>query len=200
MIEVPDGAVSINDLPEESRATVQRLDEIFWKEVSDMQAGKMLKEVNPVGGFEKANAVKDIAKKTNVNLSDVIYVGDSITDVDPFWLVRKAGGLAISFNGNRYAVREAEIAVMSYHTDITTILADVFNRFGKQKVLELVENWSPNALRPLCDPSLFRKFRTLYPEKAPIIKRITADNMEKVSTESSFFRKTVRGEAVGKLG
>jgi len=200
MIEVPDGAVSINDLPEESRATVQRLDEIFWKEVSDMQAGKMLKEVNPVGGFEKANAVKDIAKKTNVNLSDVIYVGDSITDVDPFRLVRKAGGLTVSFNGNRYAVREAEIAVMSYHTDITTVLADVFNRFGKQKVLELVENWSLNALRPLCNPSLFGKFERLYPEKAPKIEKITADNMEKVSSESSIFRKTVRGEAIGKLG
>ena len=200
MIEVPEIAVSMDSFPKESKATVQRLDEIFWKEVSNMQAGKMFKEVNPVGGFEKANAVKDIVKKTNVSLSDVIYVGDSITDVDPFRLVRKAGGLTVSFNGNRYAVREAEIAVMSHHTDITTVLADVFNRFGKQKVLELVENWYLNALRPLCDLSLFRKFRTLYPEKAPIIKRITADNMDKISIESSIFRKTVRGEAIGKLG
>jgi energy-converting hydrogenase A subunit R len=200
MIEIPDGAVSLNDLSEESKLTVKRLDKIFWQEFSGMQAGKMLKEVNPVGGFEKANAVKDISEETNVDLSDVIYVGDSITDVDPFRLVRKAGGLTVSFNGNRYAVREAEIAVISHHTYITSILAEVFNRFGKQRVFNLAENWSLDALKSLCSPSLFSKIKMFSSEKAPRIERITAGNMERLTLESSAFRKTVRGEAIGKLG
>jgi energy-converting hydrogenase A subunit R len=160
----------------------------------------MLKEVNPVGGYEKANAVKDIVMKMGVNLSDIIYIGDSITDVDSFRLVRNAGGLTVSFNGNRYAVREAEIAVISYHTHITSILADIFYRLGKQKVLNLAENWSLDNLRSLCNPSLYRKFETLFSEKVPKIERIAANNMEKISSESSAFRKTVRGETIGKLG
>jgi energy-converting hydrogenase A subunit R len=200
MIEIPDGAVSLDDLPEESRVTVKRLNKLFWEELSGMQAGKMLEEVNPVGGYEKANAVRDIAVKTDVDLSDIIYIGDSITDVEPFQLVRKAGGLTISFNGNRYAVREAEIAVMSYHTCITSILADVFYRFGKQKVVNLAESWSLDVLKSLCSPSLFIKFELLPSGKAPIIERVTASNMEKLTSESSAFRKTVRGEAVGRLG
>ena len=200
MIEIPNGAVSLDDLPKESKETVKKLDKIFWEKISNMQAGKMLREVNPVGGYEKANAVKDIAVKTDVDLSDIIYIGDSITDVDPFRLVRNAGGLTISFNGNRYAVREAEIAVMSYHTDITSILADVFNRFGKQKVLNLAENWSLDALKSLCSPSLFSKLKILSSEKALRIEKITSGNMERLTLESSTFRKTVRGEVIGKLG
>jgi energy-converting hydrogenase A subunit R len=200
MIKIPDGAVSLDDLPKESRVTVKRLNKLFWEEFPSMQAEKMLREVNPVGGYEKANAVKDIAVKTAVELSEIIYVGDSITDVDPFRLVRNAGGLTVSFNGNRYAVREAEIAVMSYHTSITSILADVFCRFGKQKVFSLAESWSLDVLKSLCSPSLFGKFELLSSEESPRIERVTASNMEKLASDSTVFRKTVRGEAVGKLG
>jgi energy-converting hydrogenase A subunit R len=200
MIEIPDGAVSLDYLPNKSNVVIKRLDELFWNEISNMQAGKMLKEVNPVGGYEKANAVKDIVIKTGVKISDIIYIGDSITDVDPFRLVRNAGGLTVSFNGNRYAVREAEIAVISYHTHITSILADIFNRLGKQKVLNLAKNWSLDALKSLCNPSLFKKYEMLFSEKVPKIERITTSNMEKITIESSAFRKTVRGEAIGKLG
>jgi len=200
MIEIPDGAVSLNSFPKESQETIARLEELFWQELIDMQVGKMIKEVNPVGGYEKANAVKDIAKKTGADLSKIIYIGDSITDVDPFRLVRNAGGLTVSFNGNRYAVREAEIAVMSHHTYITTVLAEVFNRFGKQKILDLAENWSPNYVKSFCSPSLLGKLKRLVIEKPVKIEKITSSNMEELATESSAFRKTVRGEDVGKLG
>jgi len=199
MIEIPHGAYSINSLPEESRVTVQRLDEIFWKEIFNMKAGEMLKEVNPIGGLEKTNSVKDIAERTKVEISDVMYVGDSITDVEPFRFVRRAGGLTVSFNGNCYAVREAEIAVMSYHTRITTMLAAIFNRFGKQKVLDLVENWSLEALKSACKPLFFGKIERLIEEPLKI-EKITIDNMERITSESSVFRKTLRGEAVAKLG
>ncbi|MEM3090789.1 MAG: HAD hydrolase family protein, partial [Candidatus Bathyarchaeia archaeon] len=194
------GAKSLNDLSEESRRTVERLDEIFWKEIFYMQAGTMIKEVNPIGGFEKANSVIDIADKLGISLSDVIYVGDSITDVDPFRLVRAAGGLTISFNGNRYAVREAEIAVMSHHTNITTVLALVFSQFGKEKVLSLVEEWSWETLRSVCDPALFQKVVMSFSGGLPRVEKITLDNVERLTVESSAFRKTVRGEAVAKLG
>ncbi len=200
MIDVPGDAETLDALPAESEATVKRLDGIFWRQIPRMKCGEMLKEVSPVGGFEKANAVKEITENVGADLSEVVYVGDSITDVDPFKLVRKEGGLTVSFNGNRYAVREAEIAVMSHHTVVLSILAEIFKKFGKERVIQLAENWLPSSLEGLCSPVLVDGLEKLYPERPPRIARISADNLDRLIGESSSFRKTVRGEAIGKLG
>jgi hypothetical protein len=40
----------------------------------------------------------------------------------------------------------------------------------------------------------------LYPKTLPKVEIITADNMERMKKESSVFRKSVRGAAIGKLG
>jgi len=79
-----------------------------------------------------------------------MYVGDSITDVPPFQLVRKSGGLTISFNGNEYAIREAEIAVLSGNTIVTSVLAEAFSRLDKDYVIRLVEEWNPSGLKKYC--------------------------------------------------
>jgi energy-converting hydrogenase A subunit R len=200
MIEIPEGVVSLDDFPQESLAIVNRLDNIFWNEISQMEVGKMLEEVNPVGGFEKAKAIKEIIVKTGASIPDVIYMGDSITDVAPLQLVKNGGGLAVSFNGNGYAVREAEIAVMSHHTIVTSILAEIFNRHGKEAVLGLADNWSPSKLESLCSHSFIKELEIFSPDKIPIVKRVTVDSRNQLIQESSLFRKTVRGEAIGKLG
>ena len=200
MLEIPEGATTFEDLPNDVQQTVRRLDEIFWDEISRMKAGRMLREVNPVGGFEKANAVKEIVKKTGSDLSSVIYFGDSITDVDPFRLVREGGGLTVSFNGNQYAIREAEIAVMSHNAIIISILADLFKKIGKEGILRLAEKWSTLSLKEICTPLLFTKLQNLPKDKTPRIERITSKNMDRLIHESSDFRKTVRGEAIGRLG
>jgi len=200
MIEIPKGAQSFEDLPPETQATVKRLDEIFWEETSQMESGRMLREVNPVGGYEKANAVKEIVEKTNARLSDVIYIGDSITDVEPFKLIRNGGGLTVSFNGNQYAIREAELAVLSPHTVVMAILAETFKKLGKEQVLSLAEDWDLTLLEEYCNPALFERLKGLSPEKAPWVERITQNNIERLTQESSAFRKTVRGEAIGRLG
>jgi len=200
MIEIPEDAISLTDLPEESRHTVNRLDQIFWEEIPRMKSGRMLREVNPVGGSEKANAVREIVGKVGADLQDVIYVGDSITDVDPFRLVRRGGGLAVSFNGNSYAIREAEIAVLSHHTVAISIPAEIFERFGKKCVTRIAENWSPASLESLCSKHLLDRLKALPQDKAPRVERITSGNKKRLMRESSAFRKTVRGEAVGRLG
>jgi len=199
-IEIPANAKSLNDLPQESQSTIGRLDEIFWREISAMESGRMLAEVNPVGGFEKANAVKAIVGKVGTDMSDIMYVGDSITDVDPFRLVRDGGGLTVSFNGNNYAIREAEIAVLSHHTIVISILAEIFKKFNKERVIQIAENWSPPSLQNLCRPSLLSRLKILPLEKTPQVEKITSDNKERLMRESSAFRKTVRGEAIGGLG
>jgi len=200
MIRIPENATSINDFSERDRKTVQRLDEIFWRKISGMESGKMLKEVNPIGGFEKANAVEDITKKTGCKLSDVIYVGDSITDVQSFQLVRENDGLTVCFNGNSYAVREAEIAVLSDNAVVTSVLAEVFNNYGRKGVLELIREWSYSGLKRYCSPVLRSQVSQFYPETLPRVEIITSTSKERLMKESTAFRKTVRGEAVGGLG
>ncbi len=201
MIEIPDGAVSRDYFSARDQKTIRRLDEIFWKEIAKMESGKMLEEVNPVGGFEKARAVEDIVEKTGSSLRNVMYVGDSITDVEPFRLVREKGGLTVSFNGNRYAVREAEVAVLSSNTIVTSILADAFGRLGKTRVVKLVEEWSYSALeRHDITLTLQKRITESYPQTLPQVEMITLNNKERLMKESSAFRKTVRGEAIGRLG
>ncbi|HDN01718.1 MAG TPA: hypothetical protein ENF42_01945, partial [Candidatus Bathyarchaeota archaeon] len=200
VVEIPEDAESIDDLKVEHQAVIKRLDEIFWREISKMRIGGIFRDVNPVGGYEKAKAVRDISSKLNVKLSEVIYVGDSITDVESFRLVRKGGGLTISFNGNAYAVREAEVAVLSSHTVTISILADVFNRGGKERVLELVEDWSIEKIRSLCGSRLADALYKVSKRHPVKVELITPKNMKRLMHESSSFRKNVRGEAVGALG
>ena len=89
-----------------------------------MTIGKLLTDVVTVGGEQKAESIRDAAKKLGSKLEDAMYVGDSITDVEAFQLVRKNGGLSVSFNGNSYAVRAAEVAVQSESNLVTAALAD----------------------------------------------------------------------------
>ncbi len=201
MIEIPKNAQSINDFSQRDQETIQRLDEIFWEEINRMESGKMLEEVNPVGGSEKAKAVQDIVEKLEGSLEKVMYVGDSITDVQPLRLVRENGGLAVSFNGNDYSVRESEIIVLSGNTIVTSVLAETFSRLGKNQVLKLVEEWNPLGLKKYCaNPKLQEQMLALYPKVFPQVEKITDDNRERLKRESSVFRKSVRGEAIGKLG
>jgi energy-converting hydrogenase A subunit R len=200
-IEIPSGAKSPSDFPEEHRRTIQRLDEIFWKEITNMESAKIFREVNPVGGGEKADAVKDVAERSGADLSGVMYVGDSITDVEAFKLVKENDGLAVSFNGNQYAVKDAEIAILSENSIVTAIIADAFCRFGKQETLNLVKNWNREALKKShVSQTLLNRLFQLYPRELPKAKIITSENMEVLAEKSSKFRKKVRGEAIGRLG
>jgi len=147
MIEIPKNANCINDFSQRDQETIRRLDEIFWQEIPKMKSGRMLGEVNPVGGSEKAKAVRDIVEKLECSLDRVMYVGDSITDVPPLRLVRESGGLSVSFNGNGYAVRESDVAVLSGDTSVTSVLAEAFSRHGKEGAFSLVEEWGPSVPR-----------------------------------------------------
>jgi len=201
MIEIPEGAKSLKDLSIKDQETVIRLDEIFWEEIMIMASGRILREVNPIGGEEKAKAIRRITKKVGSPLNNVVYIGDSITDVQAFCLVKEGGGLTLSFNGNRYAVQSAEVAVLSKNAVVTSILIDLFFRFGREHVIRLAEVWSINTLEKFCvDETLIKKISKLDPDSFPKVEKITSENMERIVKESSFFRKTVRGEAIGRLG
>jgi len=200
--EIPKRARSLNEFPVKKQNTVMQLDEIFWKQIASMEIGAVLKVVAPLGGPEKASAVSEIVSRMKADLEDVMYVGDSITDVSAFRLVRRGNGLTVSFNGNSFAVREAEVAVLSENAVVTATLADVFNKFGKRRLKNLIKDWkSLSSIEKLkLSRPLKKSFLRLYRKRPPKAELVTARNRETLMQESTAFRKTLRGEDIGRLG
>jgi energy-converting hydrogenase A subunit R len=200
LFEISPDACSLPSLPPSTMNCIKRLDEIF-KEVKSMEIGRIYNDVITMGGSEKAEAVKDASRRAGTDLHNVMYVGDSITDVQAFRLIRQRGGLATSFNGNRYAVENTEIAVLSESSLVTAVLADVFLRKGKAEALRFAENWSRETLlKSSVDSKILRRFFEVFPHRLPKVEKVTGQNMKSLIEASSRFRKKVRGEAIGKLG
>jgi len=201
VFEIPPEAKSQKDLSEEANMTIRRLDQIFWKTIIRMRVGKFYSRVNPMGGMEKAEAIKEITGKDDVTMVGAMYVGDSITDEEAFKLVKENGGLTVSFNGNQHAVSNAEIALLSSDSLTTAVIADVFIKFGKTETLNLVAKWSREALKnSLVNKDLLDDFLKLHPRELPKAEIITRENMENLARKSNEFRKKVRGERIGGLG
>jgi energy-converting hydrogenase A subunit R len=201
MITITPAAKCIEDFSSTDQETIRRLDTLFWNELVGMSLSRIFSDVTTVGGSQKAEAIEDAVEALGAQLSDVIYVGDSITDMEAFKLVRNNGGLTVSFNGNHYAVKNAEAAVLSENSTVTAIIADVFCNFGKQQTLQMLENWSRETLRKSAvSQPLLDKLFALYPVFLPKVQIVTAENMETLAKESSEFRKKVRGESIGRLG
>ena len=201
MIIIPSTAKSLNDLSSTDQETIKRLDEIFWNKIAGMSIGNIYSEVKPVGGQQKAEAIQEVVEKLGASLEDVMYVGDSITDVEAFQLVKDSGGLTVSFNGNEYAVKNAEIAVLSQNSIITTVVADLFCKLGKRKTIQTLENWNREILgKSVLNPLLVGRLHTFYPTVLPKIQIVSAKNIDTLVKESSEFRKEVRGDSIGRLG
>jgi len=49
-------------------------------------------------------------------------------------------------------------------------------------------------------PPLEKHFFKLHQKKLPKVEIVTSQNMDRLMEKSTAFRKTVRGEAIGKLG
>ncbi|KAF0122091.1 MAG: hypothetical protein FD151_946 [bacterium] len=200
-LEFPANVGGFYDLPDNVKEAVKRLDGFFWEDILSMESGEMLKEINPVGGIEKANAILDSLKATGNDLQDVMYIGDSITDAQALDLVKRNGGVAVSFNGNRYAVNKAEIACISGHTIVISIIADIFSMWGKEMVMELAGDWSIDSIkRHSLDRMLIDQLLHIYPESLPKVEIIRKDSIDRLTVESEFFRKTMRGKEAGSLG
>ena len=201
MVTIPDSAKSISDFSRQDQETIERLDEIFWNEIMSMRVGRIFEEVRPIGGQQKAEAAKAVIERAGVKLADVVYVGDSITDVEAFKLVRSHGGLTLSFNGNEYAIRSAEVAVMSESNIVTAFIADLFCKFTKLEVMEILRNWNREALKiSRGSDTVAKKLFETYPTALPKVKIVTPENEKTLARESSEFRKKVRGQAIGRLG
>ena len=99
------------------------LDHFFWEELPSTGLGAAMREVKPVGGRRKVEALKRFAEAHDQALSRWAVVGDSITDFRMLEEVDQAGGLAIAFNANEYALPYATVGLASTNLgDLWTIL------------------------------------------------------------------------------
>ncbi len=169
-INIPKGAESRLDLAQSDLDVIGTLDKFFWDEAPNLEIYGLMESVNPMGGHEKAEAVREIVEAEETEIENVVYVGDSITDVEAFRLVRSQGGLAVSFNGNHWAVNEAMIDLTSVNALPIEWIATAFISHGL------------NSLKDL------------------MVLRVTDENVSEISETSSQIRKTVRTEKIGTLG
>ena len=178
-IEIPPGAMGPEDLTPKDQETIADLDALFWEELPELSVYTIVEEVSPVGGPEQASSIRRAAAQEDMPLSETMYVGDSITDVQAFRTVREAGGLAVSFNGNRWAIEEADLAIVSPRADPVLPLARAFFEGGVSAVEG--KDWAGGSIKSFA----------VWLEGA---------NIEGVITRSEALRKKVRGEGIGRLG
>ena len=101
----------------------QKLDSFFWKLLPRTQFGRSIRQVKPVGGRRKVAALKGFSRRTGQPLPCWVVVGDSITDFRMLKEVDNAGGLAVAFNANQYALPYATMSLASVNVgDLTTVL------------------------------------------------------------------------------
>lgn len=191
---------------DESEEDFNVLYDIFFNEFPKLEINKYIESVKTVGGKGKQIAVEDIVEKLDLGQGSIIYMGDSITDVEPLQYARDNGGLSVSFNGNEYPLNVAEIAVISNHTIVSSILIDLHSRFDKEYVLDFIREYSqkgPNAAFEdfEVDYSLIEEFeKVFYNKEAPIIEIITDDNRDYLLKLSKEMRNGIRGKDIGGLG
>lgn len=105
------------------------LDNFFWRKLSTTDLGKAIKEVKPVGGQRKVAALNRFADAYDQPLSNWVVIGDGITDFRMLQAVEEAGGLAIAFNANEYALPYSTMSLAS------TLISDL---------TEMLQTWQKN--------------------------------------------------------
>jgi energy-converting hydrogenase A subunit R len=113
----------------------QNLDEFFWKKLPTSELGMAIEEVKPVGGRRKVAALDRFADKYAEPLSKWVVIGDSITDARMLQAVDGAGGLAIAFNANEYALPHSTMSLASTSIDDLTEVFQAWPK-GQRKAVE----------------------------------------------------------------
>ncbi|RLI73515.1 hypothetical protein DRO97_07330 [Archaeoglobales archaeon] len=163
------------------------LDEFFWVKLQKTNAGKILNEIKAIGGERKKEIVKSYVEEFNIER--IVAIGDSISDYKMLDWVRKQGGLAVSFNGNEYALKYSNLAVVSNSAISESLVVDLFIEGGFEKVREI-----NNELKhyPI-------EIRQLFLNSNTNLYFLDEVDYREVLEESMNMRRSLRGQA-GELG
>src|SRR4030042_4266087 len=125
----------VNRQPLDDNWIKRRLDRFYRKDLPKTDLGRLVHQVQPVGGRRKVEALRHFADAKKQPFSDLVVVGDSITDFKMLQAVDQAGGLAIAFNANEYALPYATMGLASTHIyDLLPVLESW--KKGKRSAVE----------------------------------------------------------------
>ncbi len=117
---------------------IENLNEFFWsKRESDYI--KAMNQVQVRGGIRKELAVEIISEKVEVPISEIVALGDSITDINMLQRLKDEDGIAVSFNGNRFTVGRANVAITTVNNLGTLPIFEY-----KDSIESFLEKWEKN--------------------------------------------------------
>ncbi len=182
-------------------------DDIFFSQIVEMGIYDEIRKIDVVGGQGKKLAIDEIIERDAIDANEILYIGDSITDVEPLEFAHKNNGLSISFNGNEYPLKVAEIAIVSPSAVTTAAIADIYANNDKNKVLEFINDYNnADDYKKLfadydVNPEIKDKFFSVFgDDDLPIIEIIGEDNFDSILKVSKEMRNNIRGQDIGGLG
>ncbi len=126
--------------PPEDAALKHLLDAYFWEKLPATSIGGLIRQVKPVGGRRKVAALERFSQAAGQPLSRWAYAGDSITDARVLQAVDDAGGLAIAFNANQYALPHATAGLASTHISDLGDLLEAWSSGGRKAAERFVKD------------------------------------------------------------
>lgn len=181
-----------SELDESSKKSIRWLDKFFWEELAKTSFEEVLKEMNPIGGRRKQKIVQRYAEEHGIG--ELIAIGDSISDYVMLEWVRERG-IAISFNGNEFAIEHANVAIVSNTAFSEAAMVDLFMRKGTDEVERCAKNFEPRWLKDKVNPEIVQGLLNSD------VRVYWLEDIDRkaVFEESMRMRRMLRGEA-GKLG
>ena len=130
--------VHLNPLTDDARIK-EHLDHFYRQKLPQTSSGRIIGQVKPVGGRRKVEALENFSTRMGKPLSRWTVVGDSITDFKMLRTVNKAGGLAIAFTANEYALKYATMSLASVRLDDLWIALKAWEKGGRHLVERVVK-------------------------------------------------------------
>ncbi|WP_298525093.1 hypothetical protein [uncultured Methanobrevibacter sp.] len=182
-------------------------DDIFFTQIPEMGIYEKIRDINVVGGEGKKLAIDEIIERNGIDVNNMLYIGDSITDVEPLAFARQNNGISISFNGNEYPLKVAEIAIVSPSAVATAVVANVYAQNDKGKVLEFINDYNnTDDYKKLfekynIDLEIENKFFEVFNDREyPVICIVDDNNFDEILNVSKEMRNNIRGQDIGGLG
>src|SRR3989344_564250 len=198
MREVDQGKSVVEVLGKNPKFTPLResLDHFYWDELKNL-GYQTLEAVTVIGGKRKIDAAQNFARELGLSLSDIPYVGDSITDDAIHKRLKDEGGLPIAINGNAYALRNDRVAVATEDMRNVRPILDAWQAGGFEAVKSRIDESNQSFMVGGKEGSPIHEEPSHYYH---IVKWDNPANQRELRQVHGEFRRRVRGAATAKLG
>ena len=141
-------ALRQQDVQEDDARLQALLDSFYWKQLPGTPLGNAVASVKPIGGKRKVGVLAKFAMSAQLETSRWVVVGDSITDNAMLTTIRDAGGLAVVFNGNQYALECGTVGVASMSLADLQPLLRSWEDGGLERARDFVSRSAKDAEAP----------------------------------------------------